>query len=240
MNITEQHPVEPNPAQKRSVSNSLGPSYAKRDNVKKFVHACFVQGIPKKNVIDAIKNSEDLYNDWWLGKRLKEGESISLTKQRPNDNQLEEETVKQKLSVKMGAPIEVVKKTLLFALQDSKGKLEDNHLFNTAVHELESHYRMSNQDCCEGGPSHLLNNIWLTMTPPSFKECLGKNKEGDEMYTLGRMSFDMFRPTNLVCSLQWAFNVISPITEQSQVPTAIPQSLQEEVGEGNENMRVYK
>ena len=41
-----------------------------------------------------------------------------------------------------------------------------------------------------GGPiaSDLLEGSWVNMSRPNYVECLGKNKENDFMYSLGRMS----------------------------------------------------
>ena len=82
-----------------------------------------------------------------------------------------------------------------------------------------------------GGPtaSDLLEGHYVNMSRPNYIECLGKNGEEDFMYSLGRMSFDMFQPSNLVCSVQSTHNTIKIIGEQEELPEFVPKSLREEV-----------
>mmetsp|Transcript_39990 Transcript_39990/g.83640 ORF Transcript_39990/g.83640 Transcript_39990/m.83640 type:complete len:300 (+) Transcript_39990:6399-7298(+) len=67
------------------------------------------------------------------------------------------------------------------------------------------------------------------MSRPNYVECLGQNSENDFLYTLGRMSFDMFRPGNLVCSVQSTHNTIKIVGEREELPECVPKSLKEEV-----------
>ena len=82
-----------------------------------------------------------------------------------------------------------------------------------------------------GGPtaSDLLEGNWVTMSRPNYIECLGRNGENDFMYTLGRMSFDMFQPGGLICSVQSTHNTIKIIGEREELPANVPKSLKEEV-----------
>ncbi|KAL7537027.1 hypothetical protein ACHAXR_011885 [Thalassiosira sp. AJA248-18] len=92
-----------------------------------------------------------------------------------------------------------------------------------------------------GGPtaSDLLEGNWVNLSRPNYIECLGKNTENDFMYTLGRMSFDMFQPGGLICSVQSTHNTIKIIGEREELPAFIPKSLKEEVASlcdsGNED-----
>ena len=67
------------------------------------------------------------------------------------------------------------------------------------------------------------------MSRPNYIECLGKNEENEFMYTLGRMSFDMFMPSDLVCSVQSTHNTIKIVGEKEELPALVPKSLREEV-----------
>lgn len=82
-----------------------------------------------------------------------------------------------------------------------------------------------------GGPtaSDLLEGCWVNMSRPNYVECLGQNSDNDFLYTLGRMSFDMFRPGNLVCSVQSTHNTIKIVGEREELPAFVPKSLREEV-----------
>jgi hypothetical protein len=56
--------------------------------------------------------------------------------------------------------------------------------------------------------SCLSDGAWLNLTKPTFADCLGQNEQGQYIYTLGRLAFDMFRPTNLRCILRGVFNAV--------------------------------
>ena len=76
-----------------------------------------------------------------------------------------------------------------------------------------------------------LEGQWLTLTKPTYTNCLGFNDEGDPMYRLGRMSFEMFFPGDLICAIQAVFNPISKVAQSSKGSSSfsIPKALQEEV-----------
>mmetsp|Transcript_3676 Transcript_3676/g.7894 ORF Transcript_3676/g.7894 Transcript_3676/m.7894 type:complete len:465 (-) Transcript_3676:799-2193(-) len=84
--------------------------------------------------------------------------------------------------------------------------------------------------------------MWLTLTKPTYFGNLGTNDDGDPMYTLGRMSFDMFSPTRLVCSLQGNFNQVEKISDKDRTAMLdkVPKALREEVESGNTILRSYK
>ncbi len=62
------------------------------------------------------------------------------------------------------------------------------------------------------------------------------------MYTLGRMSFDMFAPGNLVCSIQGIFNNIQvlDISQDRHLLKSVPRSLRDEVEGGKSVLRRYE
>jgi hypothetical protein len=84
-----------------------------------------------------------------------------------------------------------------------------------------------------------LEGMWLTLSKATFFVSLGENGSGDPMYTLGRLAFDMFLPTQLVCSLQGNFNPVHIVPPDSR-PETIPQRLLEQVVMGNHVLRTYK
>ena len=72
---------------------------------------------------------------------------------------------------------------------------------------------------------------------------LGETAEGDPLYTLGRMAFDMFLPTQLVVSLQGNFNPVHVVPDEERQHTLenkVPKSLVDEVLMGNHVLRTYK
>lgn len=86
-----------------------------------------------------------------------------------------------------------------------------------------------------------IEGMWLTLSKPNWFGKLGQNDNGDPMYTLGRMSFDMFSPTNLVCSLQGNFNHVEIVSgeERKAMLNAVPKKLREEVESGKTVLRTY-
>ncbi len=64
-----------------------------------------------------------------------------------------------------------------------------------------------------------------------------------KMYTLGRMSFDMFAPSSLVCSIKGIFNHIEVVDMEKdghKLLKSVPKSLREEVSEGKTTLRKYE
>ncbi|CAB9530629.1 expressed unknown protein [Seminavis robusta] len=88
-----------------------------------------------------------------------------------------------------------------------------------------------------------VQGTWLTLTKPTFFGNLGENDAGDPMYTLGRMTFDMFSPTNLVCSLQGNFNSIEIVGDEQRGSMLeaglVPKGLREEVENREVALRTY-
>jgi hypothetical protein len=107
-----------------------------------------------------------------------------------------------------------------------------------AVEELREVYKITGVDVREDPTTieHCLDGVWLTMSKPNYPECLGKSEGGEYMYSLGRMSFDMFRPTGMVCSIQGVFN---PVFATDVVPDAVPRSLRKEVAEKSSTLKTY-
>ena len=62
------------------------------------------------------------------------------------------------------------------------------------------------------------------------------------MYSLGRMSFDIFTPGHLVCSIQGIFNNITTLNinhDESRLKS-VPKSLKNEIKSGNSIIRTYE
>lgn len=86
-----------------------------------------------------------------------------------------------------------------------------------------------------------VDGMWLQLSKPTYFGCLGENGRGDPLYTLGRMSFDMYSPTNLVCSLQGNFNPVEILDDEQRalMLEAVPKALREEVESGKTVLRTY-
>lgn len=108
----------------------------------------------------------------------------------------------------------------------------DSEEFHNHLEILQDHF-LHNEDSVDS------EGVWLTITKPTFFGCLGENDNGDPMYTLGRMSFDMFSPGDLVCSLQGNFNEVEKL-DVLTMKDYIPQSLAEELKSESTVLRTYK
>ena len=175
----------------------------------------------------AISNEESS-NDHLTSSQL---DSVSTISKSSNETMSE--------SKKLRAYIKDAKANLLSALKRSHGCTED-YDFQQALQHLEVLYKSSNNDLRAMKSKHTKANdfdgVWLTMSNPKYQECLGRNSQGDYIYTLGRMSFDMFRPAALKCSIQGIFN---PIALTAKIPEVVPSSLRREI-EAGACLRTYK
>ena len=139
-------------------------------------------------------------------------------------------------------PKEWVTKTcrseLVDALLSSNGNVEDER-FLKALDVLSTIYSSSNYDrertsSSDGNNnknmiSNYFNGSWVTISRPAYSGCLGKNDDGDFMYTLGAMSFGIFKPEHLRCSIQHSMNNIRFVCGMDEAPTAAPWSLRREL-----------
>jgi len=137
--------------------------------------------------------------------------------------------------------LETSRDSLLQSLAASQGDVGSDK-FKSSLETLTKHF---SQQVLDTRP-HLtgtgsIEDTWLTLSKPSYFGCLGENDSGDPMYTMGRMSFDMFSPTNLVCSLQGNFNPVEVVgtEERKELLEKVPKSLREEVESGKTVLRTY-
>ena len=144
--------------------------------------------------------------------------------------------------------VEAAKETLLHALAISGGDVETK-AFTDALKPLVQHYGETGWDACD--PEGLYSDyddirkvegMWLTLSKATYFGNLGETADGDPMYTLGRMAFDMFLPTQLVCSLQGNFNPVAVVCpeERAALLERCPKSLRDEIGSGNSILRKYE
>lgn len=86
--------------------------------------------------------------------------------------------------------------------------------------------------CNENISNDNLDGQWFTLTKPTYTGCLGFNDDGDPLYRLGRMSFEMFFPGDLICAIQAVFNPImnvAPPSSKGPSSISVPKTLEEEV-----------
>jgi len=76
---------------------------------------------------------------------------------------------------------------------------------------------------------NFLNSAWVSLSRPAYDGCLGKTDRGDFMYALGKMSFNMFKPGHLKCSIQHTLNKIDYVCDMNEARNAVPWSLRREL-----------
>jgi hypothetical protein len=116
------------------------------------------------------------------------------------------------------------------------------------LEQLRSLYRNTGWDARDynrhnaNSTSKYIEGNWLTLSRPNYAECLGTNANNEFMYTLGRMSFDMFSPGNLVCSIVGVFNSIDVVDIHKGFSSlkSIPKSLKNDVLNDNCLLRRYE
>jgi hypothetical protein len=151
------------------------------------------------------------------------------------------------LTTGVAKTLDDAKLSLIIALTVSNGDVTSKS-FLSALEELTSLYRSTGldaRDCNRGNvnsSSKYIEGNWLTLSRPNYAECLGTNANNEFMYTLGRMSFDMFTPGNLVCSIGGVFNSIDvvDIREGLSSVKSIPKGLKSEVLKGDCLLRRYE
>eukprot|EP00979_Chaetoceros_neogracilis_P006369 scaffold1288_cov286-Chaetoceros_neogracile.AAC.16 len=135
--------------------------------------------------------------------------------------------------------VDNAKLELLRILTISGGDVTDQS-FLKSLEQLRALHVMTDFDARSTKPSEkYLEGNWLTISRPHFTECLGQNTNGDYMYTLGRMSFDLFGPGNLVCSISGIFNSIQVDSCKNDIKS-VPKSLRDEVTKGKSILRKYE
>ena len=89
-----------------------------------------------------------------------------------------------------------------------------------------------------------IDGTWVMVSQPEYPSCLGTNMKGDKLYTLERMSFGMYQPCNLVCSIQHQFNTISTVKNKADMPYYVPSILKDRVvdksGKNSRSVKTYK
>lgn len=137
------------------------------------------------------------------------------------------------LQARIDHDIDEAKKDLLSRLGDGTSSKS----FSKCLRRLEDAARRRkisrDQDDIEG--------TWIMVSPPDYPSCLGTNVKGDKLYTLERMSFGMYEPPDLLCSIQQQFNTITSVKRKADIPL-YASSLKKEVdgGKCSGRLKTYK
>lgn len=77
--------------------------------------------------------------------------------------------------------------------------------------------------------SSTIEGEWDLISKPTYPDCLGRNEDGEFMYTLARMSFSMLSPGDVVCSIHSLRHDISLVAldDDEKLPDAVPRKLRD-------------
>jgi hypothetical protein len=170
--------------------------------------------------------------DWDMDmESTRESATTSFVTENSEDFDLDEHEDEPYLQQFSKSPLSFVTRTCRSEVVDSllaaQGDVKDPR-FLKALDVLSSIYASYNpQKNSDDIISKFLNGSWVSLSRPAYGGCLGKNSRGDFLYTLGNMSFDMFKPTNLKCSVQHTLNNVRFACEMDE--TAAPWSLRREM-----------
>jgi len=208
---------------------------------KAFLEECERLGINRDLAMTAAQQSRDDQNKWWSELQAKKlGSSNELQALNFQNTEKKNET---KNTCKLSeAPnrshasvmqlVKVAKQAALKALKHSQGDTTDPK-FQTALDALAAIYQGNGFSLSSHKSQVQFEGNWVNLSRPHFPNCLGTNDKGHFMYTLGRMSFDMFRPSNLRCSIQKVLCKTRPLDADAGevAPRDVPRSLRQQIEE---------
>mmetsp|Transcript_48097 Transcript_48097/g.71279 ORF Transcript_48097/g.71279 Transcript_48097/m.71279 type:complete len:484 (-) Transcript_48097:533-1984(-) len=199
---------------------------------------CNQQGIPTEVAKLAEKESRERNKKWWghggisqwLSERTR-GKRLSSSESEVDEQivwSLQQKPLPPNVAESASILEQTAKSDALTALRDSLGDITNPH-FVQSLKVLSSIYLGYGRDSRTAhendgkGVDH--DGSWVSLSRPSFPGCLGNSIRGDYMYSLGRMSFDMFLPTRLKCSIQHLYNEVKLVDGNDDLPESIPKAL---------------
>ncbi len=170
-----------------------------------------------------------------------------------NDGRIENSALQQTTYLDaINAQIKYIKRDLLSTLGKDERDTE-SPLFTSALASLQSVYRAKLKmlgiepdiNCRKGcttaqyTKNENIDGTWVSVSRPTYQSCLGTNSDGEKLFSLGRMSFDIYKPSNLICSIQKQYNTVSSVGDREELPPYIPDYLKEQA-DGSGNLKTHK
>ena len=235
--------------------------FARPEKKKAFVSAiyyseCFLRNIRPVDADSAAFDAQNQYTKWWVQskksssspfqyKNIDESTPLNLDNKRrrldEEDIQHGDETNGLSIARSQGPvmtqeQVTLLKERLIDRLQKTGGDTTTDD-FQRCLEQLKyvyAHRKTDNASTTtnQSPASVYIDGTWLTLSKPTFSECQGRNENGEYMYTLGRMTFDMFRPNKLKCSIRAVMNNIS-VMDTKHKPKSFPRRLGKELERHN-------
>lgn len=226
--------------------------FAKSARKKAYVSAvyyseCFLRNIEPRQADLAAFHVQNQYTKWWVDSKKQNPSSSdsnttssSKRKRRRLESPLEAQTSLQPSSTTTTWDPEVVtllKEKVVELMQKTGGDTSTTE-FQRCLEQLQAVYAtQSNTTTATSG-----NGTWLNLSRPNYSESQGRNQYGEYLYSLGRMSFDMFRPTHLKCSIRAVMNnvrLMDPKSKPQSFPSRLAKVLKEHNGNVDNPIRHY-
>lgn len=222
--------------------------FAKSARKKAYVSAiyyseCFLRNIKPKEADLAAFDIQLQYDKWWVQSKKQQSsssdsETSSTRKRRRFESQSElcpNEDLPQLSSQSLPITwdpevVTLLKEKIVEVLQKTGGNTSTTE-FQRCLEQLQAVYAIQPNNTTATSS----NGTWLTLSKPNYSECLGRNEHGEYLYSLGRMSFDMFRPTHLKCSIRAVMNNIRVMDPRSK-PQSFPSRLAKQLKEHRHNL----
>lgn len=190
--------------------------HKKACTVARYYAECQLNGIDALQADSAADDAQRNFENWWVKVTAKQQHERAHKRQKVEQN---EAACNRKLALPV-YPISCARvDALRHAKQAAINSLTANGgdttttKFMVNLDVLTSEYAARGLDARwePGTEECILDGTWYTLSKPTFSECLGKKRDNEYLYRLGRLSFDMFRPTSLLCSIQGCFNSIGKL-----------------------------
>jgi hypothetical protein len=228
-----------------SVSPIAPRSHSKSDRKRALLNAnyyseCVYNRIPPQDAVGAADDAQGQYQKWWIDSKYR-GQSIetpapkkqrlsqrdgsstiddalTIVSRQSHYHEVAESSMIQEVSLSacvQASRLTALKSDVMDHLLRTGGDTTTTQCIGL-LEALQQIYQSRNHDVrWTGNDASDLDGTWLTLSKPTYAECLGRNAKNQYQYTLGRMSFDMFRPTQVRCSIQGTFNRIGSRTDCS-------------------------
>ena len=108
---------------------------------------------------------------------------------------------------------ETLKRLLILHKGDAKHP-EVNEALNNLIQLAANERASGDSDDDTWSPAHDMNinkGHWRSITTPPFRGKLDDETDGKTRFTLGRMSFGMFKPTTAVCAVDDIVNIVEDV-----------------------------
>jgi len=126
---------------------------------------------------------------------------------------------------------ETFKRLLILHKGDAKHPEVNEALDNLIELAAKERASCDSNDDSAWSPAHdmtINKGHWRSITTPPFRGKLDDETDGKTRFTLGRMSFGMFKPTTAVCAVDDIVNIVEDVTDENEKGEETPDNKKDE------------